>query len=73
MLNEGDKANELNDFFCTFESRDFSQEQQAALDCLPALDSAEMIIDQQVVERLFSQICPGKACGPDGISGRLFT
>ncbi len=71
VIDEGAKANELNDFYCRFEVRDFSQEQKIALDALSVLDSFKVTIDQHMVERLFSRVCPSKASGPDGISGRL--
>ncbi len=70
VINEG-KANELNNFFCRFESRDFLHEQKAALDCIPASDSGMIVTDQHTVERLFAGICPRKASGPDNISRRL--
>ena len=54
VLNEGGKANELNEFFCRFEKRDFSHEQKVALDCVPVWDSVNITIDQDAVERLFS-------------------
>lgn len=69
MIDEGTKANELNDFYCRFEVRDFSQE--TALDALSVLDSFKITIDQHMVEGLFSRVSLSKASGPDGISGWL--
>lgn len=71
VINEEEKANELNNFFCCFDLRDFSQALGTAMDSVPKSDSGAITIDQHAVERLFSHICPRKASGPDGISGRL--
>lgn len=65
------RTNEFNNFFCRFETRDFSQEQKAVLHLIPALGATEIMINQQVVKSLFSCICSRKTRGLDGISGRL--
>lgn len=76
VIYEGAKANELNDFYCRFEVRDFSQEQETpvqnyASQAQISSVSDSITIDQHMVERLFSRVCSSKASGPDGISGRL--
>lgn len=72
VLNEQEKAQELNDFFSRFQTRDFSLEQQEVQDCLRTLDCGRIItIDHMAVNKLFSCTCPRKGSGPDGISGRL--
>jgi len=55
----------------SFDVRNISHEQETALDALSSLDSPKTIIDQHTVKRLFSHVCPNKASGPDGISGRI--
>ena len=70
MLNESEKANELNRFYARFDGADFSYEQEEALQTL-STDCSPITIDQREVQRLFARMCPKKAAGPDGISGRL--
>lgn len=70
VLYEKEKAYELNNFFCQFDSRDFSHEKKTAMDGVPE-SGPGVIIDQHTVARLFSYICPRKGSGPDGISGHL--
>lgn len=41
------------------------------MDGVPESGPGVIIIDQHAVARLFSYMCPRKASGPDGISGRL--
>lgn len=71
VIDEGAKANELNDFDCRFDVSEFPQEQDTALDAWSVLDYPKTIIDQHMVERLFPHVRPNKASGPDGISGRI--
>lgn len=53
VINEEEKANELNNFFCCFDLRDFSQALGTAMDSVPKSDSGAITIDQHAVERLF--------------------
>lgn len=71
VANEEEKANELCDFFSRFETVDFSAEREAALESIPNSERPNISIKQKGVRRMFKQVCPRKAAGPDGISGAL--
>lgn len=60
VINEDEKANELNIFFYRFDLRDFSQGLGTAIDSVPTSDSGAMTIDQYAVERLFHKFAPGR-------------
>ena len=63
-------ANELNDFYCRFDSNNFSDLKLKALSNISVGDSVLEITKEQVV-RIFKKVNPIKACGPDGLKGQV--
>ncbi|KAK7466032.1 hypothetical protein BaRGS_00037402 [Batillaria attramentaria] len=67
------QAKELNDFYCRFDSLDFTENRKQMCDTLSDVASSEDIpeIHKETVEAVFRGLNPRKAPGPDNISGRL--
>lgn len=63
MLDKGAKANELKNFYCRFEVKDFSQDHETELDALSVSDSFRINIDQHMVGRLFHVSAPARHLG----------
>ena len=67
---ENKLANELNDFYCRFDSINFSDLRLNALRNVNIGDSVLEITTEQVVN-VFKKVNPMKACGPDGVKGHV--
>lgn len=69
MINESEKANELNNFYKRFDS-DAETNIEKCEDLLGTLVYADdrIIIDNEDVTKVFKKLNIKKACGPDGIS-----
>lgn len=72
MLDDKDRANELNDYFLRFNTGNNSERSS-----IVELDSANcntgsFIIDTHQVQRIFSSVHQKKSAGPDGLTSFLF-
>ena len=66
------KANELNDFYLRFETRDFSLERKNILETIAVTEQdVRLVIEPKAVRLHFKNLCTKKATGPDGISAFL--
>ena len=68
-----DRANELNQFYARFDSKDFSSDHREIRSSLLSLDSNMhgLQTDEDEVKRLMKNCNPKKAPGPDGVSPRI--
>ena len=65
-------AEELNSFYCRFESDDTKDDANDIISCLTqAVDDDADEIDSATVECMFKRLNVRKAAGPDGIGGRI--
>ena len=63
-----DFANELNNFYCRFDSQDFTQENDLLKDSLKInADHDIILIDEIDVNNMFSGLKINKASGPDSV------
>ena len=67
---ENKLANELNDFYCRFDSNNFSDSKFKALSNISVGNSVLEITKEQVLG-IFKNVNPLKACGPDGLKGQV--
>ncbi len=77
-LIEPDKTtyvNDLNSFYARFDTHDFSNEiSKAKFECQSAIsecDVQKIVVTESDVRRVFSRLNTSKACGPDGVKGRV--
>lgn len=55
------KANELNDFYCRFETQDFTLEGNNPLESIPTSDpSSRLVVDPHKIQSLFKHTCTQK-------------
>ncbi|XP_055863995.1 uncharacterized protein LOC106080210 isoform X1 [Biomphalaria glabrata] len=64
-------ANELNDFYCRFDTKDFNYLRLKALEDVNVNNCLELAITKEQVCNIFKNVNPMKAGGPDGIKGRI--
>ena len=66
-------AEGLNEFYCRFDTIDFTKERERVCERLAecAKDDEMPMIEKDTVEKVFGNINPNKAPGPDKISGKL--
>ena len=63
-------ANDLNLFYSRFDTTDFSKETEDI--CKPLLTVPnDLSISENDVKKVFSRLNPRKACGPDGLGGKV--
>lgn len=65
------KANMLNDFFCSQANIDDSHQPLPNINSFDGGSLEDIVISEQDVKDAISQVDPSKACGPDLISPRL--
>jgi hypothetical protein len=63
-------ADELNVFYTRFDQRDFSLEQQQAMDTVHQLPGSPVTIGDEEVRNLFRKLNARSAPGPDGVSSK---
>ena len=68
---ESKLAADLNKFYARFDQRDFSSEQQRAMQEVRSRPSTPVAITTEEVKASFRQVRVRSAAGPDDISGRL--
>ena len=71
--NEVQLANELNDFYCRFDSRNFKDQRLKSLSdvIVDSVDTHVLEITPEEVLSIFENVNTKKACGPDGLEGRV--
>ena len=61
----------MNCFYCRFDSHDFSSDHNDILNDLRNNEDDPLIIHEHEVAKLFHNLKPNKACGPDNITPNI--